>query len=62
MHPELVEVKKQLTRAGAEGALMSGSGPTLFGLFADSITAHNAYQKLAERYGGQVFLCNLLVA
>jgi 4-diphosphocytidyl-2-C-methyl-D-erythritol kinase len=62
MHPGLTEIKKQLMRVGAEGALMSGSGPTLFGLFADSDTAHAAYEKMVDLFDRQVFLCNLLTA
>lgn len=33
--PELVEIKRQMIGAGAAAALMSGSGPTVFGLFSD---------------------------
>lgn len=33
MYPVLEEIKKSLLEAGAAGALMSGSGPTVFGLF-----------------------------
>jgi len=32
MHPEIVQVKEMLQRAGVQGVLMSGSGPTVFGL------------------------------
>lgn len=32
-HPELFEIKKFFMDAGAQGALMSGSGPTVFGVF-----------------------------
>jgi len=35
MHPELADLKKRLLRHGALGALMSGSGPTVFGIFRD---------------------------
>jgi 4-diphosphocytidyl-2-C-methyl-D-erythritol kinase len=35
MHPELADFKKMLLRHGALGALMSGSGPTVFGIFRD---------------------------
>lgn len=35
MHPEILEIKEALVAAGAAGALMSGSGPTVFGLCAD---------------------------
>jgi 4-diphosphocytidyl-2-C-methyl-D-erythritol kinase len=34
-YPELNEIKKYLAGAGAEGVLMAGSGPTVFGLFQD---------------------------
>ncbi|MBQ5589936.1 MAG: 4-(cytidine 5'-diphospho)-2-C-methyl-D-erythritol kinase, partial [Anaerotignum sp.] len=32
MHPKIAEIKKRLMELGAEGALMSGSGPTVFAL------------------------------
>jgi 4-diphosphocytidyl-2-C-methyl-D-erythritol kinase len=32
MHPEIAKVKELLLKAGAGGVLMSGSGPTVFGL------------------------------
>jgi len=41
-HPVIDDIKKQLLAAGARGALMSGSGPTVFGIFADADTARNA--------------------
>lgn len=34
MHPVLSRLKERMLTAGAAGALMAGSGPTLFGLFA----------------------------
>ena len=33
MHPVVKDVKQSLLALGALGALMSGSGPTVFGLF-----------------------------
>ncbi|MCL4514235.1 MAG: 4-(cytidine 5'-diphospho)-2-C-methyl-D-erythritol kinase [Firmicutes bacterium] len=35
LHPELNELKEALLRAGASGALISGSGPTVFGVVPD---------------------------
>mgnify|MGYP001173889345 FL=1 len=32
LHPEVGRIKESMLRLGAEGALMSGSGPTVFGL------------------------------
>lgn len=34
--PEIAEIKKKLIEAGAEISMMSGSGPTCFGLFGNS--------------------------
>jgi 4-diphosphocytidyl-2-C-methyl-D-erythritol kinase len=42
---------------GAENALMSGSGPTVFGLFSSKEKAEVAYRKLKKsRLVKQVFL------
>ena len=40
LHPELEAGKRKLLEAGAVGAVMSGSGPTLLGLAADEEHAH----------------------
>ena len=34
-YPIVEEIKKDMVRYGALGSLMSGSGPTVFGLFDD---------------------------
>lgn len=39
MHPEIGQIKARLARAGALGVLMSGSGPTVFGLAEDTEAA-----------------------
>ena len=44
MHPELTELKQLLLRHGALSAMMSGSGPTVFGVFTDE----NKAKKTAE--------------
>lgn len=41
-HPVLNEIRGRLTQLGAGLAMMSGSGPTVFGLFADSETCDQA--------------------
>lgn len=48
--PELVTLREELERQGALVARMSGSGPTLFGLFEDD----RAAQQAAERFRGRV--------
>lgn len=35
-YPVIEEIKEEMKRAGALGAMMSGSGPTVFGLFDDA--------------------------
>jgi 4-diphosphocytidyl-2-C-methyl-D-erythritol kinase len=46
MHPEIEEIKTKLAAAGALGVLMSGSGPTVFGLAEDMESA----RAIAGRY------------
>lgn len=60
-YPEIAAIKKRLIENGAEGALMSGSGSGIFGLFAESQAAQTAAAALAPHYGGAVFLADLLV-
>ncbi|GFO67066.1 4-diphosphocytidyl-2-C-methyl-D-erythritol kinase [Geomonas limicola] len=50
-YPKVGELKELLSAAGARGVLMSGSGSTVFGLFADERTAKQAAAELAEEYG-----------
>jgi 4-diphosphocytidyl-2-C-methyl-D-erythritol kinase len=46
-HPEIGMLKEKLLTHGAIGALMSGSGPTVFGLFKDTDTAKSAKRALS---------------
>ena len=48
-HPELAEIKRQLLDLGAAGALMSGSGSTVFALFAEAAAADAAQAALQHR-------------
>jgi 4-diphosphocytidyl-2-C-methyl-D-erythritol kinase len=50
-HPIIAEIKEQLLRAGACGALMSGSGPTVFGVFESEAAARRAATDLARNAG-----------
>ncbi len=47
--PVIQEIKDQLMAAGARGALMSGSGPTVFAVFADEGPARRAAESIGER-------------
>lgn len=44
------EIKAFLAENGADGTLMSGSGPTVFGLFADEGRAKTAAKMLSHRF------------
>lgn len=55
-HPEIAEVKRRLTASGAAGALMSGSGSTVFGIFAGKAEADAAAVQLRQELGWRVFV------
>lgn len=50
MHPQIAAIKARLTEMGAAGALMSGSGPTVFGLFTEKETARRAVRQLRREF------------
>ncbi len=56
-HPELARIKRVLLEEGAWGALMSGSGPTVFGVFAEAEAAGRAARSLEARGGWWVRAC-----
>ena len=47
-YPVIAEIKQHMIENGALNALMSGSGPTVFGIFDDRRKAEHAYQKLQD--------------
>lgn len=53
---EVTMIKEVMIHHGALGSLMSGSGPTVFGLFEDLKTAKNVVNKLEHLDGVQVIL------
>ena len=56
-YPVIAQIKEDMIAQGALGALMSGSGPTVFGIFDDEKKAKNAYTVLkAGTQARQVFL------
>ena len=58
-YPVLDEIKKYLSDNGAEGALMSGSGPTIFGIFENEDKAKAAYHKAKKVYSNfNIILCH----
>ena len=62
--PVIKEIKRLLLAHGAAGAMMSGSGSTVFGLFADAkqaISAHNALQNTQQRQNWALYVADLLI-
>lgn len=56
-YPEVERIKEQMKTLGAVNAMMSGSGPTVFGIFDNEEKAQEACQKLWESGScQQVFL------
>lgn len=56
-YPIIDEIKDKMNSLGAEVALMSGSGPTVFGIFTDYTAAEKAYTFFLDgTYGKQVYL------
>ncbi len=49
MHPVISEIKEEMKAAGAINAMMSGSGPTVFGLFENRADARNAQKRIREK-------------
>jgi len=58
LHPELDIIKRQLLSQGALGSLMSGSGPTVFGLFESVQEAKRAADKL-KLAGCKIHVCKM---
>ena len=54
--PVIETIKKSLVDAGAEGALMTGSGPSVFGVFSSQNQAISAKNSLISQNLGDVFL------
>ena len=59
-YPVIAEIKENMMQNGAVNAMMSGSGPTVFGLFADESTAVKAYEAMKEsNLAKQVYLTSI---
>lgn len=56
-YPVIEEIKELMRREGAENALMSGSGPTVFGIYADQDQAKKAALEIERKeMAKQVFV------
>lgn len=56
---EVVQIKQIMKGCGAKGASMSGSGPSVFGIFSEKGEAEDCADVLKERYE-EVFVCRPL--
>jgi 4-diphosphocytidyl-2-C-methyl-D-erythritol kinase len=54
LRPEIAEALDALTAVGARRALVTGSGPTAFGLFEDVVRADEAAAALPPRYANAI--------
>ena len=57
-YPVIQQIKDLMMEGGALGAMMSGSGPTVFGLFENAEEAKAAGERIRQQTGSQqVYLC-----
>lgn len=54
-HPDLKKIIKELENFGALKAMVSGSGPTVFGIFSDEVLAKKCYDKFKTKYPIAIF-------
>jgi 4-diphosphocytidyl-2-C-methyl-D-erythritol kinase len=59
LYPEVAQIKEQMKRFGADAVLMSGSGPTVFGLVQHDSRMHRIYNGL-RGFCDQVFAVRIL--
>lgn len=59
-YPVITQIKEKMIKGGAINAMMSGSGPTVFGLFEDRQSAKRAAQKIKEqKLAKQVYVTSI---
>lgn len=59
-YPVIADIRDCMLKEGAINAMMSGSGPTVFGLFPDEETAKQAYAKVRQQgLAKQVYLTGI---
>ena len=59
-YPIIAEIKEQMLQSGAINSMMSGSGPTVFGLFEDEEVAKKAYDDMVKSgLAKQIYLTSI---
>lgn len=56
--PEISSICNAMTALGAKASIMSGSGPTVYGIFDDNLTAKKAFDSLSKSYS-KTFLTHI---
>ena len=59
-YPRIGLLKERLLREGASASLMSGSGSSVFGIFANRRDAFSAFERLKQEKGVQAFLAQVV--
>lgn len=60
MYPVIEDIKKAMKEAGAMNAMMSGSGPTVFGIFGNRVAAKEAQRKIrALHLAKQIYMAGI---
>lgn len=59
LYPEVAEIKEKLLKNGAKRAIMSGSGPTVYGIMEGKEAALAAQEQLKKQYA-QVYVAHTL--
>jgi len=59
LYPEVAQIKEQICKFGADAVLMSGSGPTVFGLIQHDSRMNRVYNGL-RGFCDQVFAVRMI--
>lgn len=59
--PEIKEIKDQLLEEGASGALMSGSGSAVFGLFGNRSETEKTLEKLRGKNNSVMYVADFII-
>jgi 4-diphosphocytidyl-2-C-methyl-D-erythritol kinase len=59
-YPRIALIKEKLIQEGAAGALLSGSGSSVFGIFITESKAREAFRRLRKWKGVNVYLVHSL--
>ncbi|MGL4774442.1 MAG: 4-(cytidine 5'-diphospho)-2-C-methyl-D-erythritol kinase [Clostridium sp.] len=49
-HSKIIRIKSDMNKYGALNSMMSGSGPTVFGIFEDMMKAQACYEEMKKNY------------